>query len=85
MPELPGSAEQPPVLSVTDLNRLLRASLEDSFGELWVGGVVRHKWGPADGPLELDASVRRYLAYGPNVTETSADYWRADVLLKWTF
>ncbi len=54
-------------------------------GELWVGGVIKHSWGPTARPLVLDATIRRYLAYGPNVTDTSDDYWRADVTMKWTF
>ena len=53
-------------------------------GELWVGGSLNHTWGK-DTPLKLKASIKRYLAYGPNVTETSADYWKADVLLGWSF
>ena len=54
-------------------------------GELWVGGVIKHSFGSRSNPLEIDGAVRRYLAYGPNVSETSADYWRADVLVKWSF
>ena len=53
-------------------------------GELWIGGIINHTWGQ-DNPLKLKASIKRYLAYGPNVTETSADYWKADVLLGWSF
>ena len=53
-------------------------------GELWIGGTMNHTWGK-DTPLKLKASIKRYLAYGPNVTETSADYWKADVLLGWSF
>ena len=54
-------------------------------GELWLGATFNRKWGPPDSPLGLDARVRRYLAYGPNVTETSRDYWEADVKLSWAF
>ena len=53
-------------------------------GEIWVGAQVRKKWGKAK-PLELSAMVRKYNAYGPSITETSADYWDADVWLKWSF
>ncbi len=54
-------------------------------GELWIGAVFNRRWGPQANPLHVDASVRRYLAYGPNVTDTSKDYWQADVSLKWSF
>ncbi len=53
-------------------------------GEIWVGAQVRKKWG-TENPLELSAMVRKYNAYGPSITETSADYWDADVWLKWSF
>ncbi|HPF69623.1 MAG TPA: hypothetical protein PLQ13_03040 [Candidatus Krumholzibacteria bacterium] len=53
-------------------------------GEIWVGAQVRKKWGRTS-PLELSAAVRKYNAYGPSVTPTSADYWDADVWLKWSF
>jgi len=54
-------------------------------GELWIGAVLGRDWGPDDRPLHMDARIKRYLAYGPNVTDTSDDYWEADVLLRWTF
>ena len=53
-------------------------------GEMWVGTVVRQKWGKQN-PVELYAMVRKYNAFGPSVTETSADYWEADAWLKWEF
>jgi hypothetical protein len=53
-------------------------------GEVWVGAKVRKKWG-RENPLELSAAIRKYNAYGPSVTATSADYWDADVWLKWSF
>ena len=71
------------VLSGFDEVRVVTAY--EAGGELWIGAVVKHSWGPKDRPLKIDASVRRYLAYGPNVTDTSDDYWRADVLMSWTF
>lgn len=62
------------------------SSLTERYsGELWLGALFNRKWGPKDNPLHCDAAVRRYLAYGPNVTETSKDYWKADVSLKWSF
>jgi hypothetical protein len=55
-------------------------------GELWIGAMFKRKLGTGNtAPLAIDAHVRRYLAYGPNVTETSRDYWQADASLKWTF
>lgn len=53
-------------------------------GEMWVGCRVKQQWG-RNNPLELSAVVRKYNAFGPSVTETSADYWEADVWLKWSF
>jgi hypothetical protein len=53
-------------------------------GEIWVGCRVKQKWGRKN-PLELSALVRKFNAFGPSVTETSADYWEADVWLKWSF
>jgi hypothetical protein len=53
-------------------------------GEIWVGCRVKQTWGRKN-PLELSAMVRKYNAFGPSVTETSADYWEADVWLKWSF
>ena len=53
-------------------------------GQVWVGTKVNKKWG-RDNPLELSAMVKKYNAYGPAVNETSADYWEADVWLKWEF
>ncbi len=53
-------------------------------GEMWVGAQVRRTWFQAN-PLELSAMVRKYNAFGPSVTETSSDYWEADVWLKWEF
>jgi len=54
-------------------------------GELWVGTVIDRSWGPRSNPLSFKGRIKRYLAYGPNVTDTSNDYWEADVLLKWSF
>ena len=54
-------------------------------GEMWLGAVIHEAWGSKENPLSLDGRVKRYLAYGPNVTNTSDDYWEADVGLKWAF
>jgi hypothetical protein len=62
-----------------------RASETRNFsGEMWAGANVRHKWGKKN-PLELSAMVRKYNAFGPSVTETSSDYWEADIWLSWEF
>ncbi len=53
-------------------------------GEMWMGAQVRRKWFK-ENPLELSAMVRKYNAFGPSVTETSSDYWEADIWLKWEF
>jgi len=53
-------------------------------GEMWVGTQVRRRWFQKN-PLELSAMVRKYNAFGPSVTETSSDYWEADIWLKWEF
>ncbi|MDY0110803.1 MAG: hypothetical protein RBT60_12815 [Candidatus Krumholzibacteria bacterium] len=54
-------------------------------GELWLGATLNRKWGSTANPLSVDGRIKRVLAYGPNVTNTSRDYWEADVQLKWTF
>ncbi|MEZ4387791.1 MAG: hypothetical protein R3D98_09475 [Candidatus Krumholzibacteriia bacterium] len=54
-------------------------------GELWVGAVLDQSFGPRDNPVSFKGRIKRYLAYGPNVTDTSNDYWEADLLLKWAF
>ncbi len=53
-------------------------------GEMWVGTQVRRRWFQKN-PLELSVMVRKYNAFGPSVTETSSDYWEADIWLKWEF
>lgn len=54
-------------------------------GELWVGAVIDRDIGPRTNPLALSGRIKRFLAYGPNVTDTSDDYWEADLLVKWSF
>ncbi|MBE0565896.1 MAG: hypothetical protein IH621_08075, partial [Krumholzibacteria bacterium] len=69
---------------ITDtFGRTTRTTVQYS-GEVWVGAQVRKKWGKTS-PLELAAMVRKFNAYGPSITETSADYWETDVWLKWSF
>ena len=58
------------------------SSTTDYSGEIWVGTKVSQTWRDA---ITLSAMVKKYNAYGPSVTETSADYWEADVWLKWEF
>ena len=53
-------------------------------GELWVGAVVNRTFG-SERPFTVKGRVKRNLAYGPNVTDTSDDYWDADVLVSWRF
>lgn len=54
-------------------------------GQLWIGAVVDQSWDLAGEPVTFKGRLKRFLAYGPSVTETSSDYWEADLLLKWTF
>ena len=65
------------------LGTIVRESTNLS-GEMWVGVRASQRWGGSN-PLELSALVRKYNAFGPSVTETSADYWEADIWLKWEF
>ncbi len=53
-------------------------------GEIWLGATISKKWG-ATNPLILAGRVKKYQAYGPNVTENNRDYWDADISLKWSF
>jgi hypothetical protein len=53
-------------------------------GEMVVGARVNRRWGRTR-PLELSAMIKKFNAFGPSVTATSADYWEADVWLKWEF
>jgi len=67
----------------TNLGSTVRESTNLS-GEMWVGLRAKQRWGRAN-PLELSGMVRKYNAFGPSVTETSADYWEADIWVKWEF
>lgn len=40
-----------PVLTVSDINRMLRASLEADYGEVWVAGEISNLRAPASGHL----------------------------------
>jgi hypothetical protein len=51
-------------------------------GEIWVGTKINKTWRKA---ITLSALVKKFNAYGPSVTETSANYWEADIWLKWEF
>jgi hypothetical protein len=53
-------------------------------GEMWSGVQVSRRWFQKN-TLELSAMVRKFNAFGPSVTETSSDYWEADIWLKWEF
>ena len=50
--------------------------------ELWVGTKVNKTWRES---ITLSALVKKFNAFGPSVSETSANYWEADVWLKWEF
>jgi len=60
-------------------------TLDRRSGEIWVGCSIDKKWGPTNDALHLQANVRRYNAFGPNIQETNARYWDADVSLSWKF
>jgi exodeoxyribonuclease VII large subunit len=51
MREFVGVAPRVPVLSVSDLNRLLRASLEGDYTEVWVAGEISSLRVPGSGHL----------------------------------
>ncbi len=53
-------------------------------GKIWIGTRVNRKWG-TENPIELSAMVKKYQAYGPSISEASADYWESDIWLKWEF
>ncbi len=58
------------------------AETTDLSGEIWVGTRVDRTWNRT---MTLSALVKKYNAFGPSVTKTSADYWEADVWLSWEF
>lgn len=58
---------------------------ENQAGEVWTGVKVLRKFGPKKSPIDVSLLVKKYNAYGPAVTETSADYWEADCWVKWKF
>jgi hypothetical protein len=53
-------------------------------GDLVLGSRVDRSWG-ARKQFQVSAMIKKINAYGPSVTSTSADYWEADVWLKWLF
>ena len=53
------SLQRVPVLSVSDLNRLLRASLETDYAEVWVAGEISNLRAPASGHLYFCLKDRR--------------------------
>ncbi len=55
---------------------------DEYSGELWVGTKVNKTWRES---ITLSALVKKFNAFGPSVSETSANYWEADVWLKWEF
>src|SRR5262245_23849855 len=59
MRELVGAVQRVPVLSVSDLNRLLRVSLEKDYAEVWVAGEVSSLRTPSSGHLYFCLKDRR--------------------------
>jgi exodeoxyribonuclease VII large subunit len=59
MREFVGVAQRLPVLSVSDLNRLLRASLEADYAEVWVAGEISSLRMPGSGHLYFCLKDRR--------------------------
>jgi exodeoxyribonuclease VII large subunit len=59
MREFLGVARRVPVLSVSDLNRLLRASLEADYAEVWVAGEISSLRVPGSGHLYFCLKDRR--------------------------
>ncbi len=53
-------------------------------GKIWVGTRVNRTWG-VENPITLSAMVKKHNAYGPSISEASADYWESDIWLKWEF
>ncbi|MCB1184993.1 hypothetical protein KDM41_16315 [bacterium] len=53
----------------------------DYSGEIWVGTRVDRQVGD----MQISAIIKKYNAFGPAVTESSADYWEADAYVKWEF
>jgi hypothetical protein len=64
-----------------------RAGTDDKrSGEIWLGATVSRSIElGAQEPLKISAKLRRYHAYGPNVQDTNARYWDADVSVSWAF
>jgi len=53
-------------------------------GQIATGIRAKRKWGSAN-PVEFQASVEKVSAFGPGIRPTSADYWKIDSWLKWSF
>ncbi len=67
----------------TSIGRTDSVTRTDS-GEIVVGTRVDRTWGLKK-EIEVSAMVKKINAYGPSVTASSADFWEADVWLKWLF
>jgi exodeoxyribonuclease VII large subunit len=59
MREFVGAVQRVPVLSVSDLNRLLRASLEADYAEVWVAGEISSFRAPGSGHFYFCLKDRR--------------------------
>lgn len=51
-------------------------------GELWVGARIVQSW---PNSASFSAIIKKFNAFGPSVSATSASYWEADIWLKWEF
>lgn len=58
---------------------------ENRAGQVWTGLKFVRKYGSTASPLDVSCLIKKYSAYGPAVTATTADYWEADVWVKWKF
>src|SRR5262245_55968756 len=59
MREFVGVVQRVPVLSVSDLNRLLRVSLETDYAEVWVAGEISSMRVPSSGHIYFCLKDRR--------------------------
>lgn len=67
----------------TSIGRTTSTTSTDS-GDLVVGSRIDRSWG-ARQQFQVSAMIKKINAYGPSITASSADYWEADVWLKWMF
>ncbi|MFT5233687.1 MAG: hypothetical protein ACI9UQ_001724 [Candidatus Krumholzibacteriia bacterium] len=56
--------------------------IQNFSGELWMGAQIVKSW---TNSASFSAVIKKFSAFGPSVSETSASYWEADIWLKWEF